>query len=264
MILLIGNACIVLSCLTQVQRPHVRAYIEFRQAQGIHPATEARTLSAFKAFYQYCQKESLIAVNPTEHIKRGKQIRHLPLSLSEQDVEKLLEVPELITLEGGRDKAMLEVLYATGLRVSELISLKLDQLNLRQGVIRLSGKGRKERLVPLGEAAIGYLEDYLARVRPHWLRQPVDEVFLSRRGHAMTRQAFWYRIKHYSLLTDIDKAISPHSMRHAFATHLVNHGADLRVVQLLLGHASISTTQIYTHVANIRLKRLHAAHHPRG
>jgi integrase/recombinase XerD len=189
----------------------------------------------------------------------------LPHSLSEQDVELLLNAPNLATDLGSRDKAMLEMLYATGLRVSELVNLTLDQVNLRQGVVRIVGKGNKERLVPIGEVALGYLENYLNHSRINLLgAQQCSFVFVTSRGENMTRQAFWHIIKRHALAAGINRALSPHTLRHAFATHLLNHGADLRVVQLLLGHSDLSTTQIYTHIARERLQELHALYHPRG
>jgi integrase/recombinase XerD len=211
-------------------------------------------------------REGVIGADPTLQVDLPQLGRSLPKSLSEADVEALLAAPELDDPIGLRDRAMLEVLYACGLRVSELIGLTLEQVNLRQGVLRVFGKGSKERLVPLGEQSIDWLRNYLAEARPLILgpRQS-DDIFVTARGSAMTRQAFWQLIKRYSLLAGIDPArLSPHVLRHAFATHLLNHGADLRVVQLLLGHSDISTTQIYTHIARERLNTLHAAHHPRG
>lgn len=191
--------------------------------------------------------------------------KSLPGSLSEEDVINLLAQPDTETALGMRDRTMLEVLYATGLRVSELVALTFEQLNMRQGLIRCIGKGNKERLVPLGETALDWLQLYLLESRPQLLQgQVTDDLFPTRRGHSMTRQAFWYIIKRYAKLAHIDKPLSPHTLRHAFATHLLNHGADLRVVQLLLGHADLSTTQIYTHVAKARLQQMHNQHHPRG
>ncbi len=191
--------------------------------------------------------------------------RPLPKSLSEADVEALLAAPELTDPIGLRDRAMLEVLYACGLRVSELIGLTLEQVNLRQGVLRVFGKGSKERLVPLGEEALDWLKRYLADGRGALLgRQMTDALFVTARGEGMTRQMFWYLIKKHTKACGLNRPLSPHTLRHAFATHLLNHGADLRVVQMLLGHADISTTQIYTHVARERLKLLHKDHHPRG
>ena len=193
-----------------------------------------------------------------------KQVQSLPETLSEQDVADLLNAPLTEQSVGLRDKAMLELLYASGLRVSELVALRISEVGLRQGVVRVVGKGNKERLVPLGEEALEWLERYLKYARADFVRIPNDVVFLSNRGQQMTRQTFWHRMKHYAMVAGIRKPLSPHKLRHAFATHLLNHGADLRALQLLLGHADISTTQIYTQVAKERLKQLHQAHHPRG
>jgi integrase/recombinase XerD len=211
-------------------------------------------------------RENRIEEDPTLQIDNPKLGRPLPATLSERDVEKLLAAPNLDTSVGFRDRTMLEVLYACGLRVSELVNLKLTEINLRQGVIRIVGKGSKERLVPLGEEAISWITRYLAECRNALLKQNLNQdiVFPSNRGSPMTRQAFWYRIKDHARTAGIQKKLSPHTLRHAFATHLLNHGADLRVVQLLLGHSDLSTTQIYTHVAQQRMKELHQAHHPRG
>lgn len=226
----------------------------------------ARSLSTLKGFYQYNFREGYCADDPSQGIDGPRIGRSLPKTLSESQVERLLAAPNLDEAIELRDKAMLEVLYGTGLRVSELISLRLDQLNMRQGVLRVVGKGNKERLVPMGEEALDGLLLYLKQGRPELLNDQVSDVlFPSRRGLQMTRQTFWYRIKYYAQVAGIPaESLSPHVLRHAFATHLVNHGADLRVVQLLLGHSDLSTTQIYTHVAKQRLQALHAEHHPRG
>jgi integrase/recombinase XerD len=218
-----------------------------------------------RRFYQHQLREGRLEVDPAARIESPRLGRRLPKSLSEAEVEALLLAPDERTALGQRDRAMLETLYATGLRVSELVSLELDRLNLRQGVVRVLGKGGKERLVPLGEEAHARLETYLADARPRLAgARASDALFITNRGAPMTRQAFWYSIKRYARRAGISSALSPHTLRHAFATHLLNHGADLRVVQMLLGHADISTTQIYTHVARQRLKELHALHHPRG
>lgn len=210
-------------------------------------------------------RETLISEDPTLQIELPQIGRPLPKSLSEADVEALLQAPDLDDPIGLRDRAMLEVLYACGLRVSELVGLTLEQVNLRQGVLRVFGKGSKERLVPLGEEAIAWIERYMREARPLLLGgKPSDVLFPSLRGEQMTRQTFWHRIKHQAQVAGISKALSPHTLRHAFATHLLNHGADLRVVQMLLGHSDLSTTQIYTHIARARLQELHAQHHPRG
>ncbi|RLT94490.1 site-specific tyrosine recombinase XerD [Ketobacter sp.] len=240
-------------------------YLAHRYEQQFNARSTARFLSAVRGLYQYCLRESLVAVDPTLRVEMPKLGKPLPKTLSEADVEALLAAPDLEQPIGLRDKAMLELLYACGLRVSELVSLTTYDLNLRQGVIRLMGKGSKERLVPMGEEAIRWLLQYAKEARPELLRNPESDVlFPSNRGDQMTRQTFWHRIKHYVTLAGVQAAVSPHTLRHAFATHLLNHGADLRVVQLLLGHSDLSTTQIYTHVARHRLQELHREHHPRG
>jgi integrase/recombinase XerD len=222
-------------------------------------SSAARRVSTLKRFYQYCLRERRIAADPTLKLDPPKRAPRFPKSLSEADVEALLAAPDAGTPRGLRDRAMLETLYATGLRVSELVALKTFEVNLEAGVVRVMGKGSKERLVPLGEEAVEWIARYMKqrRVGP-------DALFLTDRGAGMTRQAFWHLIRRYGRRAIPGKKLSPHVLRHAFATHLINHGADLRVVQLLLGHADISTTQIYTHVARERLKALHARHHPRG
>ena len=210
-------------------------------------------------------REGIVITNPTNRLLAPRIGRKLPRSLSESDVEALLAAPNVDTSLGLRDRTMLELLYATGLRVSELIGLTLTEVNRRQGVVRIVGKGAKERLVPFGEEAQTWLERYLVEGRPEIVKARLsDAMFPTNRGAAMTRQAFWYAIKRYAMVAGIDAQLSPHTLRHAFATHLLNHGADLRVVQLLLGHSDISTTQIYTHVARERLKEMHRRHHPRG
>ena len=227
--------------------------------------TAARRLSAARRFYAYLLRERRIDEDPTLRVQGPKLGRPLPKTISERDVESLLEAPDVTSPLGLRDRAMLELLYATGLRVSELVTLRMPGLNLRQGVVRVVGKGSRERLVPLGEEATRWLGRYLLDARSELMRgQENDAVFPTTRGGPMTRQAFWHLIRRYALQAGLEVALSPHTLRHAFATHLLNHGADLRVVQLLLGHADISTTQIYTHVAQARLKALHATHHPRG
>ena len=232
---------------------------------GRAPSTIARRLSSVKIFYRFLVSEKRIAHDPSAAINPPKMGRRLPKSLTENEVESLLAAPDLKTPLGLRDRVMLEVLYATGLRVSELVKLQVGQVNLGQDVVRVVGKGNKERLVPLGEEASQWLTRYLLGTRPAILSGAIsDALFPTQRGRAMSRQAFWYVIKRYAKISKIAKSVSPHVLRHAFATHLVNHGADIRVVQLLLGHRDISTTQIYTHVARERLKTLHATHHPRG
>lgn len=235
-------------------------------ASGKSARTAGRRLSAYRRFFAFLCREKEITVNPVIRLTAPRVGTRLPKSLSEEDVEALLAAPTAETPHGLRDRCMLEVLYATGLRVSELVSLTLTQLNVRQGVVRVFGKGNKERLVPLGEEALNWVAKHLESSRPILLKgKPVnDALFPSNRGTPLTRQAFWYAIKKYALAAGINADLSPHTLRHAFATHLLNHGADLRVVQMLLGHSDISTTQIYTHVARQRLKELHNVHHPRG
>ena len=229
------------------------------------PRSVARRLSSLRRFYQYQMRHARMAEDPCARVEAPRIGRGLPVTLSETEVEALLEAPDPGTREGLRDRAMLELLYATGLRVSELVNLTLGQINHQQGVVRVMGKGAKERLVPLGESALDWVERYLREGRPRLLAAGQgDALFPGPRGGAISRQAFWYAVKRYAAKAHISKPISPHTLRHAFATHLLNHGADLRVVQLLLGHSDISTTQIYTHVARERLKQLHAIHHPRG
>lgn len=253
------------SSLLAAQRDELLDYLAFRVRQGARPRSTARFLSSMRQFYRQLVRQGRIDADPTARIDAPKLGRALPKSLTEAEVEALLAAPDTGDLLGLRDRTMLEILYATGLRVSELVHLTLDQVNLRQGVVRITGKGSKERLVPFGEEALGWLERYLREARPLLLRgQLCDALFPTQRGTAMTRQAFWILIKRYARKAGITKSLSPHTLRHAFATHLLNHGADLRVVQLLLGHSDLSTTQIYTHVARERLKTLHAKHHPRG
>ena len=231
----------------------------------ISARTTARRLSSLRRFYQYLLREGRIQTDPTDNIAAPRLGRPLPHSLTETEVEALLNAPNTDDPKGFRDRTMLEVLYATGLRVSELVNLAMDQLNLRQGVLRIAGKGNKERLIPIGQEAHDWLENYIAATRSRLITGAENPaLFPGRRNRAMTRQTFWHIIKRYARQAGISKPISPHILRHAFATHLLNHGADLRVVQMLLGHSDISTTQIYTHVARERLKQLHAEHHPRA
>ncbi len=251
--------------LIDAHREDLLDYLAQQSLQGRNPRSTARLLSCMRQFYQYALREGWIGSDPSVLIDAPKLGRPLPKSLTEQEVEALLEAPDLEDAEGFRDRAMLELLYATGLRVSELVGLRLEQISLTQGVVRVIGKGGKERLTPMGEEAVDWLDRFLKDGRHELLgEQLCTEVFPTRRGAGMTRQAFWYRIKKHAATSGIRKPISPHTLRHAFATHLLNHGADLRVVQMLLGHSDLSTTQIYTHVACERLKSLHAKHHPRG
>ncbi len=252
--------------LLTVEAQHLQAFIGHRiDVQHASPRSTARLTSAMKRFFQYLVREKLIVADPSVHLESPKLTRSLPVSLSEADVEALLDAPDENTALGLRDRAMLETLYANGLRVTELVTLKVAQVSLDMGVVRVMGKGSKERLVPLGEAASDVIQRYLNSARMKILgRKKSDDIFVTQRGRAMTRQMFWHMIKRYAIKAGVNKPISPHTLRHAFATHLINHGADLRVVQLLLGHADITTTQIYTHVARERLKQIHAQHHPRG
>ncbi|MBI6766383.1 site-specific tyrosine recombinase XerD [Pseudomonas syringae] len=251
--------------LISAGREVILDHLAWRVENAYKPRSTARFLSGARGFYRYLLREKLISVDPTLQIDMPQLGKPLPKSLSEADVEALLAAPDLSEPIGERDRAMLEVLYACGLRVTELISLTLEQVNLRQGVLRVMGKGSKERLVPMGEESIVWVERYLRAARDELLGgKPSDVLFPSTRGDQMTRQTFWHRIKHQATAAGIGKSLSPHTLRHAFATHLLNHGADLRVVQMLLGHSDLSTTQIYTHVARARLQELHARHHPRG
>ena len=246
-------------------REAILDHLAWRLNAGYQARSTARFLSGLRGFYRFLLREGLIGQDPTLQVELPQLGRPLPKSLSEADVEALLAAPDIGEPIGLRDRAMLEVLYACGLRVTELISLTLEQVNLRQGVLRVFGKGSKERLVPLGEEAMVWVARYVRDSRPLLLDgKPSDVLFPSLRGEQMTRQTFWYRIKHQARVAGISKSLSPHTLRHAFATHLLNHGANLRVVQMLLGHSDLSTTQIYTHVARARLQALHEAHHPRG
>lgn len=251
--------------LVEVDAAQVQDYLGVRLQQQLSSRTSARFLSCVRGFYRYLLRENRISENPVALVDNPKLSRPLPKSLSEADVEALLAAPDLSDPIGLRDRTMLEVLYACGLRVTELVELTMPQINLRQNVVRVMGKGSKERLIPMGEEAAAWLARYLREARPVLLNNmPNEVVFPSSRAQPMTRQTFWYRIKHWAMIAGIKKELSPHTLRHAFATHLLNHGADLRVVQLLLGHSDLSTTQIYTHVAKLRMKQQHAQHHPRG
>ncbi|MFQ3211088.1 site-specific tyrosine recombinase XerD [Candidatus Njordibacter sp. Uisw_039] len=241
------------------------SFLADRSQAGVKASSLARYLSSIKGFYKYMVRENYLAANPASLIDAPKQGRPLPKSLTESDVEALLAAPNVGTGIGLRDRAMLELLYACGLRVSELVNLDMSQLNLSAGVVKVFGKGSKERLVPIGEVAQNWLQKYIKQARPQLLKVAASGVlFPSNRGQHMTRQTFWHRIKQHGLTAGIQKPLSPHVLRHAFATHLLNHGADLRVIQMLLGHSDLSTTQIYTHVATQRLQNLHSQHHPRG
>jgi integrase/recombinase XerD len=251
--------------LLEVDAGDISGFLANRYNKGISSRSAARMLSSLRRFYIYLIRENLVTVDPTALIESPHIGRPLPDSLSEQDVERLLAAPETSNPLGHRDRVMLETLYATGLRVSELVGLKVDQFNFRQGVVRVTGKGDKERLVPIGEEALSWLEDYMQSSRKSLLAaRQSDFMFLTNRASGMTRQTFWHIIKRCAKKAGIQKHLSPHTLRHAFATHLLNHGADLRVVQMLLGHTDLSTTQIYTHIARERLNEIHSQFHPRG
>ncbi|MFT4591364.1 MAG: integrase/recombinase XerD [Gammaproteobacteria bacterium] len=251
--------------LIYATRSDLLAFIAWRTEEGAKPRSTARQLSSFRRFYRYLLREAQIQQDPTAKIEMPRIGRSLPQSLTEAEVEALLNAPNVKSALGYRDRTMLEVLYATGLRVSELINLKQSEVNLNQGVARIVGKGGRERLIPLGEESQRWLRDFINGARFEiLLDRQTDYLFPTRRGDRMTRQAFWHIIKRYSKLAEIKSKMSPHTLRHAFATHLLNNGADLRVVQMLLGHSDLSTTQIYTHVARARMKELHGQHHPRG
>lgn len=253
------------SSFLTVTHSDLLGFMTGRFSAGIKASTTSRELSSLKRFYRFLLRQGKINADPTLNIDTPRVPRSLPVSLTETDVEALLGAPAVNLPLGLRDRAMLEVLYASGLRVSELVSLESGQISLDMGVVRIMGKGGKERLTPLGEEALEWVIRYLKEIRPALLDgKSSNALFVTYRGAGMTRQAFWYLIKRYARQAGITKPLSPHGLRHAFATHLLNHGADLRVVQLLLGHADISTTQIYTHVARERLKRIHEMHHPRG
>ncbi len=251
--------------LEQAARSDLLSYLNYRNRKRLSAPSTARMLSCLRGFYRWLVSEGIVAEDPCLQVDNPRLGRPLPKVLTERDVEELLAAPDPQDPIGFRDKVMLELIYACGLRVSELIALELPEVNLRQGVVRVTGKGSKERLVPMGEVAQDWLVRYLRQGRVLLQGDVGSEIlFPSKRGTRMTRQTFWYRIKHYAQLAGINKPLSPHTLRHAFATHLLNHGADLRVVQLLLGHSDLSTTQIYTHIAQQRLQSLHQQHHPRG
>lgn len=250
--------------LLTVDKADVQQYLAVKFPVS-KPRSISRLIASLRRFYRYCLRENMISIDPTVQIESPKLPRSLPKSLNEEEVEALLNAPNLNEATGVRDKAMLELLYACGLRVSELVTIKTTEVSLSDSMVRVTGKGSKTRLVPMGENAVEWISRYLKEARREIMHNRLcDALFVTKRGDAMTRQAFWYMIKRYAVLAGITKHMSPHVLRHAFATHLLNHGADLRVVQMLLGHSDISTTQIYTYVARERLKQLHAVHHPRG
>ncbi|GAA0399383.1 site-specific tyrosine recombinase XerD [Cocleimonas flava] len=252
--------------LLSTTHPLLLEYIASRINKGSKTTSMARVISTFRRFYRYQLRERNLTEDPTALIELPKLGKSLPSTLTETEIELLLNAPLIDDAIGLRDRAMLELIYATGLRVSELVSLRYNQLSLQQGVVRVIGKGNKERLVPMGDEAVIWLTKYLDESRAELMtgKGVCDQLFVTRRGSGMTRQAFWYLIKKYAQQSGIKQKLSPHTLRHAFATHLLNHGADLRVVQLLLGHSDLSTTQIYTHVAKARLQSIHQKHHPRG
>jgi integrase/recombinase XerD len=253
--------------LLGVEREHIQSYLSDRLVNRASKRTASRLLSTLKRFYRWTQRQGHMTSDPAAQVEAPKPGRPLPVVLTEKEIERLLAAPDVATPLGLRDKAMLETLYASGLRVSELVGTTLGQINLRQGLIRLFGKGNKERIVPLGEEALHWLGRYLESARSILLSgydSRPEQLFVTRRGGGMTRQMCWHMIKRYAQTADIAKSLSPHTLRHAFATHLLNHGADLRAVQMLLGHSDLSTTQIYTHIAKARLRDFHARHHPRA
>ena len=250
--------------ILDVTQADIQQYLSFK-----FPTSKSRSISRLLAtlrrFFRYLLRENKVNIDPTLEIISPKIPKSLPKSLSEEEVESLLNAPNIKTISGLRDKAMLELSYACGLRVSELVNILLTEVSMTDGIIRVTGKGSKTRLVPMGEEAVDWIKKYISESRNNILNKKTSKfLFITIRGGAMTRQAFWYLIKRYSIIAQIKKPISPHILRHAFATHLINHGADIRVVQMLLGHSDISTTQIYTHVARERLKKIHESHHPRG
>jgi integrase/recombinase XerD len=251
--------------LLELSYTDLAKFLEDLQEEKISPRSQARSLSTIRRFYRFHLSQHRIQADPTLNLESPKMGRPLPKDLSENEVEALLAAPLVDTPLGLRDRAMLELLYACGLRVTELVSLRIDQPNLRGGFLQVRGKGSKERLVPMNDIAMDWLERYLRDARPVLIAgQATEALFPSREGEYMTRQTFWYRIKIWAKSAGIERHLSPHTVRHAFATHLLNHGADLRAVQMLLGHSDLSTTQIYTHIASHRLQELHAKHHPRG
>ncbi|MFT5657668.1 MAG: integrase/recombinase XerD [Gammaproteobacteria bacterium] len=252
--------------LQTAQQADIQSFLAYRFDSGACSRSNARLLSTLKQYYRHLVRSGERKDNPSALISAPKIHKLLPNTLTEASVNRLLETPDIDSSFGLRDRCMLEVMYSSGLRVTELVSLALNQINTNLGLIRLTGKGNKERVIPVGEEALHWLALYLKQSRPLLVRQNVssDALFLSSRGSAITRQAFWQNIKKHLLVSGIKTDYSPHSLRHAFATHLLNHGADLRTVQMLLGHSSLSTTQIYTHIAQARLQSMHAIHHPRG
>jgi len=252
--------------LARADQASIQEYLAQRFESGASSRSNARLLSTLKQYYRHLIKIGDRQDNPTALISAPRIQRSLPPTLGEADIERLLEAPDIESPYGLRDRCMLEIMYSSGLRVSELVGLQMNQINTNIGLVRLTGKGNKERVIPVGEEALYWLAKYINTARPSLQRESFinDALFLSSRGSAITRQAYWQNLKKHLLNAGIKTVFSPHSLRHAFATHLINHGADLRTVQMLLGHSSLSTTQIYTHIAQSRLKSIHAQHHPRG
>jgi integrase/recombinase XerD len=250
--------------LDDVERAHLRTYLGSRRDAGLSPRSAARALSAFRSFFRYLVGSGAATADPTANLRSPALWRTVPHALSGEEIEALLEAPDCATVLGIRDRAMLETLYATGLRVSELVGLTVDRTRLDPGFVRILGKGRKERLVPLGATAIQWIASYLESARPELNRLHVPALFLNHRGRQLTRQGFWKILRGHALRAGVASDVSPHVIRHSFATHLVENGADLRAVQLMLGHASLTTTEIYTHVARERLRRLYDEKHPRA
>ena len=251
--------------LFDAQQSDINLFVSFRFSNGISSSSNMRLISSLKKFFVYLVSRNIIKKNPTENIESPRKVKLLPHTIDTESVDKLLNSPDLKTRFGSRDKAMLEILYACGLRVSELVSLKLSQVIIESNFLRVMGKGSKERIIPINDYALSYLKIYIDDFRPEFIKsRKTDSLFLSNRGAEMTRHSFWHIIKKYALQAGINEHLSPHTLRHAFATHMINNGADLRVVQLLLGHSDLSTTQLYTHIAKNELKELHCKNHPRA
>ena len=251
--------------LFDAQQSDINLFVSFRFSNGISSSSNMRLISSLKKFFVYLVSRNIIKKNPTENIESPRKVKLLPHTIDTESVDKLLNSPDLKTRFGSRDKAMLEILYACGLRVSELVSLKFSQVVIESNFLRVMGKGSKERIIPINDYALSYLKIYIDDFRSEFIKsRKTDSLFLSNRGAEMTRHSFWHIIKKYALQAGIDEHLSPHTLRHAFATHMINNGADLRVVQLLLGHSDLSTTQLYTHIAKNELKELHCKNHPRA
>jgi integrase/recombinase XerD len=250
--------------LAQVERATLRTYLGSRRDQGLSARSSARALSALRGFFRFLVSTQVQTIDPTANLRSPSLWQTVPHTLTSEEIEALLATPDTSTVLGLRDRAMIETLYATGLRVSELVGLTLERVRLDPGYVRVVGKGRKERLVPLGESAISWIDGYLERARPELNKNRISELFLNHRGGKLTRQGFWKILRGHALQADITSPLSPHIVRHSFATHLVENGADLRSVQMMLGHASLTTTEIYTHVARERLRRLYDEKHPRA